>query len=184
MLPALVVSEAVGYATTGDPRDIFDDLKDVGLWPAHPYIKKVTGISVWHGVSTAQRHRNHLPAFRHHPAQCTEFFVGIFGAIDSKSDEPPSQAHRVPHLQQGHWCTHPVARSPTPLLLPKTSSASLRLDWSSDSAAPPPPTASRSLLPRTTFPSRRSRFSAGSLDTVAVYKVQSGGATNIGVREA
>ncbi|KAF5375660.1 hypothetical protein D9615_009370 [Tricholomella constricta] len=105
MLPALAVSEAVGYATTSDPRDIFDDLKDVGLWPAHEYIKKVTSISVWIGAArpngieiTYQLNNTTQPAVKMHGqrngAQRTvtvaenEFFVGMFGAVDSDPDQP------------------------------------------------------------------------------------------------
>ncbi|KAF5375732.1 hypothetical protein D9615_009402 [Tricholomella constricta] len=44
LIPALVVSKAVGYASTAEPRYFFDDLKDVA---AKQYIQKVTSIGSW-----------------------------------------------------------------------------------------------------------------------------------------
>ncbi|KAF5375699.1 hypothetical protein D9615_009381 [Tricholomella constricta] len=174
MLPALVVSEAVGYATTSDPKNTFDDLKDVGLWPANQYIKKVTSISVWIGAAkpngieiTYQLSNTTQPSVQMHGLRSgtqKTFFVGIFGAIDDNADQPTLR--RIGFLvynkdtgaltQQGPF---PDATVTTKNIVGFTS-LGLIVGFSGTTA------------------------SNGNLDTVAVYKVQSGGATNIGVSDA
>ncbi|KAF5375652.1 hypothetical protein D9615_009396 [Tricholomella constricta] len=178
MLPALVVSEAVGYATTSDTKYTFDDLKDVGLWPAHQYIKKVTSISVWIGAAkpngieiTYQLSNTTQPSVQMHGLRSgtqktvtvagDEFFVGIFGAIDSDADQPTLK--RIGFLvynkdtgaltQQGPF---PDATVTTKDIVGFTS-LGLIIGFSGTCA------------------------SNGNLDTVAVYKVQSGGSTNVGI---
>ncbi|KAF5375689.1 hypothetical protein D9615_009367 [Tricholomella constricta] len=170
MLPALVVSEAVGYATTSDPKLTFDDLKDVGLWPAHQYIKKVTSISVWIGAAkpngieiTYQLSNTTQPSVQMHGQRSgnNEFFVGIFGAIDDNADQPALR--RIGFLvynkdtgaltQQGPF---PDATVTTKNIVGFTS-LGLIVGFSGTSA------------------------SNGNLDTIAVYKVQSGGSTNVGI---
>ncbi|KAF5375661.1 hypothetical protein D9615_009379 [Tricholomella constricta] len=176
MLPALVVSEAVGYATTSDSKYTFDDLKDVGLWPAHQYIKKVTSISVWVGAAkpngieiTYQLSNTTQPSVQMHGLRSgtqktvtvagkfgryNESFVGIFGAIDDNPDQPTLR--RIGFLvynkdtgaltQQGPF---PDATVTTKDIVGFTS-LGLIVGFSGTCA------------------------SNGNLDTVAVYKLQSG----------
>ncbi|KAF5375645.1 hypothetical protein D9615_009399 [Tricholomella constricta] len=173
MLPALVVSEAVGYATTADPRYTFDDLKDVGLWPAHQYIKKVTSISVWYGAAkpngieiTYMLSNTTQPSVQMHGQRSgtqKTFFVGIFGAIDNDADQPTLR--RIGFLvynkdtgaltQQGPF---PDPTATTKNIIGFTS-LGLVVGFSGTTAA------------------------NGTLDTVAVYKVQSGGSPNLGISD-
>ncbi|KAF5375651.1 hypothetical protein D9615_009397 [Tricholomella constricta] len=160
MLPALVISEAVGYATTSDPTYTFDDLKDVGLWPAHQYIKKVTSISVWVGAAkpngieiTYQLSNTTQPS--------NEFFVGIFGAINNDADQPTLK--RIGFIVYNKDTGAVTQQGPFPDPTATTqnivgfTSLGLIVGFSGTCA------------------------SNGNLDTVAVYKVQSGGSTNFGI---
>ncbi|KAF5373980.1 hypothetical protein D9615_009937 [Tricholomella constricta] len=187
MLPALVVSEAVGYATTADPRNTFDDLKDVGLWPAHQYIKKVTSISVWVGAAqpngieiTYTLSNTTQPSVNMHGLRSgtqntvtvagkfsrsryylyNEFFVGIFGAIDNNADQPTLR--RIGFLIYNKDTGALTQKGPFPdpnatQNVVGFTSLGLIVGFSGTTAA------------------------NGNLDTVAVYKVQSGGSTDFGI---
>ncbi|KAF5378314.1 hypothetical protein D9615_008801 [Tricholomella constricta] len=169
MLPALVVSEAVGYATTADPKYTFDDLKDVGLWPAHQYIKKVTSISVWVGASqpngieiTYQLSNTTQPSVNMHGLRSdNEFFVGIFGAIDNNNDQPTLRRIGFLIYNKDTGALTQKGPFPDPTVTIENivgfTSLGLIVGFSGTCAA------------------------NGNLDTVAVYKVQSGGSTNLGV---
>ncbi|KAF5375702.1 hypothetical protein D9615_009366 [Tricholomella constricta] len=172
MLPALVVSEAVGYATTSDSKYTFDDLKDVGLWPAHQYIKKVTSISVWIGTAkpngieiTYQLSNTTQPSVQMHGQRSgnNEFFVGIFGAIDDDADQPTLR--RIGFLIYNKDTGALTQQGPFPDASAKTqgivgfTSLGLVVGFSGTCA------------------------SNGNLDTVAVYKLQSGGSTNFGIND-
>ncbi|GLB45117.1 hypothetical protein LshimejAT787_2000220 [Lyophyllum shimeji] len=111
MLPSLIISEAVGFSTA---PNAFDDVVDVGLWPAHQYIQKVIKIKVWVGtdrvncIETTYRLSNGNPdtSKQHGTPSGTvytvdltvpngktknaedQFFVGMFGSIDSNEDAP------------------------------------------------------------------------------------------------
>ncbi|KAF5375659.1 hypothetical protein D9615_009371 [Tricholomella constricta] len=182
MLPALVVSEAVGYATTSDPKNTFDDLKDVGLWPAHQYIKKVTSISVWIGAAkpngieiTYQLSNTTQPSVQMHgqrsgtqktvtvAGEFGDFFVGIFGAIDDNADQPTLR--RIGFLVYNKDTGALTQQGPFPDATVTTkntvgfTSLGLIVGFSGTTA------------------------SNGNLDTVAVYKIQSGGSTNFGITD-
>ncbi|KAF5375688.1 hypothetical protein D9615_009394 [Tricholomella constricta] len=98
MLPPLALSQSIGYIS--EPASTFDDLKDVGLWPADQTIKKISKINVWAGETrpnaielTYQLINDDDPQTRLHGQRQgdqhtvtvadNEYFVGIFGAIDS-----------------------------------------------------------------------------------------------------
>ncbi|KAF5375683.1 hypothetical protein D9615_009412 [Tricholomella constricta] len=162
MLPALVISEAVGYATTAHPRNTFDDLRDVGLWPAHQYIKKVTNISVW--VGTSQPNGIEITYTLSNTTQPNnEFFVGIFGAIDNNTDQPTLR--RIGFLIYNKDTGALTQKGPFPDPTVTTAniagftSLGLIIGFSGTTAA------------------------NGNLDTVAVYKVQSGGSTDFGISD-
>ncbi|KAG6890069.1 hypothetical protein C0992_003167 [Termitomyces sp. T32_za158] len=100
-LPALVVYEAVGYATT---EETFNDVQDVGLWPSHLYIEKVakitlyTGNTIINGIEITYDMTNDSPKTvvhgkkegnpHSHSLAADEFFVGFFGAMDENPDAP------------------------------------------------------------------------------------------------
>ncbi|KAF5375650.1 hypothetical protein D9615_009395 [Tricholomella constricta] len=103
MLPPVVLSESIGF--TSEPASTFDDLKDVGLWPADQTIKKITQIKIWTGETrpnaielTYQLINDDDPQIRLHGLRRgdehivavadNEYFVGVFGAIDSDKMRP------------------------------------------------------------------------------------------------
>ncbi|KAF5375687.1 hypothetical protein D9615_009398 [Tricholomella constricta] len=168
MLPALVVSEAVGYATTSDTKYTFDDLKDVGLWPAHQYIKKPNGIEITYQLSNTTQ-----PSVQMHGMRSgTQKTVTVAGEFLTMSSSLASSA---------------------PLTITPISPTTLRrigfLVYNKDTGPFPDPTVSTQNIVGFTSLGLIVGFSGtsasnGNLDTVAVYKVQSGGATNIGVSDA
>lgn len=111
MLPALIVSKAVGFSTA--PNN-FDDVVDVGLWPAYQYISKIIRIKVWVGtdkvncIETTYRLSNGnpdtpkqhgTPVGTVHTIDLTvpngktkkaddQFFVGMFGSVAADADAP------------------------------------------------------------------------------------------------
>ncbi|GLB45115.1 hypothetical protein LshimejAT787_2000200 [Lyophyllum shimeji] len=111
MLPALVVTEAVGFSTAPNP---FDDVVNVGLWPAYQYISKVIKIKVWVGtdkincIETTYRLSNGNPDTPKQHGTPTgtvytidltvpngktknaddQYFVGMFGSVSADPDAP------------------------------------------------------------------------------------------------
>ncbi|KAG6908382.1 hypothetical protein DXG01_004880 [Tephrocybe rancida] len=106
-VPALTVSEAVGYATVLGKDNIFDDVQTVGSWPARLDIKKVSLITIFtdsatvigieviyflqNGKMMGASHgkvtdRNTF--FDAGDLNATTSFVGFYGARDKDGDKP------------------------------------------------------------------------------------------------
>ncbi|KAG6912533.1 hypothetical protein DXG01_013951, partial [Tephrocybe rancida] len=106
-LPALTVSEAVGYATVLGKDNTFDDVQTIGSWPALLDIKKVSQINIYTGSTTVigidityylQNGKTQTAShgkttgnnisFDAGDLKATTSFVGFYGSRDQDGDKP------------------------------------------------------------------------------------------------
>ncbi|KAG6815353.1 hypothetical protein H0H93_010065 [Arthromyces matolae] len=105
LLPALVVSESVGYVDQfSEEIRTFDDVQSVGLWPSSLYIAKVSKITLFTGNTVVNgieivyditnddaqtaMHGNRTGIGHSYCLTGDQLFVGFFGAMDDNVNKP------------------------------------------------------------------------------------------------